>query len=101
MSTLLQPKNPEGVEGASKPKLDKSGWTDLQHTQYIIGLWDGIKGHPAKVRELPEWSWVPNDRYLRLRGILSGHPEHDTSAMKARERAWEEEHDRQKFGDAS
>jgi len=71
---------------AAAAGLDKSQWTDLQHIQYTIGLWDGVEGHPVQVRELPEWKWVPNDNYKRLRGILSGGPEHDTTEMKARER---------------
>ena len=101
MSAQVESQNSGRLDGAQDAKLGKSGWTDVQHIQYTIGLWDGIEGHPAQVRELPAWKWVPNDRYLKLRGILSDHPEHDTTEMKACERAWEEEHDRRKFGDAS
>jgi hypothetical protein len=79
-------------------KLDRSQWTDRQYIQYKAGLWDGIEGHPARVRELPEWNWVPNDEWRQLRGILSDHPDHDTTKMKADNRAEEEEHDARKFG---
>ncbi len=64
----------------------------------MVGVWDGIDGHPVKPRELPEWNWVPNQDWRKLEGILSDHPEHDTSEMKAAERAFEEEHDARKFG---
>jgi hypothetical protein len=33
-----------------------------------------------------------------MQGMLSDHPEHDTTKMKAAERAWELEHDARKFG---
>jgi hypothetical protein len=78
--------------------LDRSRWTELQHLQFLAGVWDGVEGHPVNPRELPAWDWVPNDEWKRGRGLLSDHPEHDTSEMKARERAFEEEHDARKFG---
>jgi hypothetical protein len=84
---------PDGSE-----TLDKSSWTELQHIQYLLGIWDGQPGSPVVPRPLPKRTWVPNDRWQRGRGMLSDHPEHDTSEMKARERAWEEEHDARKFG---
>jgi bifunctional DNA-binding transcriptional regulator/antitoxin component of YhaV-PrlF toxin-antitoxin module len=40
----------------------------------------------------------PKDAGRSLRGILSDHPEHDTSKARAEERAWELEHDERKFG---
>lgn len=43
-------------------------------------------------------TWVPNDDWRSLQGILSDHPEHDTSKARAEERAWELEHDERKFG---
>jgi hypothetical protein len=45
--------------------------------------------------------WVPNDNWRSLRGILSGHPEHDTSKVLHEERMWELEHDERKFGPSS
>ena len=42
--------------------------------------------------------YVPNDEWRSLRGILSGHPEHDTTAARKAEREWELEHDERKFG---
>ena len=42
--------------------------------------------------------YVPNDDWRSLEGILSGHPEHDTTKARAAERAWELEHDERKFG---
>ncbi len=77
---------------------DSSGWTELQKMHFLLGMWDGIPGSPVKLRELPEWTWTPNDEWQKLRGILSDHPEHDTTKMKADERAWEQEHDERKFG---
>lgn len=41
---------------------------------------------------------VPNEDWKSLRGILSDHPEHDTTRARAEERAWELEHDERKFG---
>jgi hypothetical protein len=82
----------------SSNALNKNGWTERQHLQFMVGLWDGGDGHPVKTRELPEWNWVPNDDWRRLEGILSDHPGHDSSEMKAGERAFEEEHDARKFG---
>ncbi len=55
-------------------------------------------GLPQKRRELPPWTWVPNDEWQKLEGILSDHPEHDTTEMKRRNRIEEEEHDARKFG---
>jgi hypothetical protein len=49
-------------------------------------------------KELPEWKWEPNNDWRSARGMLRDHPEHDTSKMKAAERAWELEHDARKFG---
>ena len=40
-------------------------------------------------KEEPEAKWVPNETWRSLRGILSGHPDHDTSKVRAEERAWE------------
>ena len=55
-------------------------------------------GFGPEPRELPPWTWVLNDNWQKLQGILSDHPEHDTTEMKARNRAEEEEHDARKFG---
>ncbi len=60
-----------------------------------IRKWLGLSSTP---RELPPWTWVPNEEWRKGRGILSDHPEHDTTEMKARNRAEEEEHDARKFG---
>ena len=98
MSTLVRSSNSRRLDGVSTVKVDKSGWTDLQHIQFTIGLWDGIEGHPVKVWELPRLNWVPNERYMKLRGILSGHSEISTTEIKRRDREWEQEHDAQKFG---
>ena len=98
MSTQVHSRNLGRFAEATAAKLDKSEWTDLQQIQYTIGLWDGVDGHPVQVRELPEWKWVPNEDYKKLRGILRDCSEHDTTEMKIRERAWEEEHDARKFG---
>jgi len=57
--------------------------------------WLGISNTP---RELPSLNWVPNEDWRKGRGILSDHPEHGTTEMKARNRAEEEEHDARKFG---
>ena len=46
----------------------------------------------------PLKDWVPNDDWRSLQGILSGHPDHDTTKARAEERAWELEHDERKFG---
>ncbi len=53
---------------------------------------------PSMTRELPEWTWEPNDRWQSGQGLLSDHPEHETSSPRAAERAWEREHDERKFG---
>jgi hypothetical protein len=42
--------------------------------------------------------WVPNDDWRKLQGILSDHPEHDTTAARHADRIWELEHDERKFG---
>jgi bifunctional DNA-binding transcriptional regulator/antitoxin component of YhaV-PrlF toxin-antitoxin module len=55
----------------------------------------GTAGEP---KELPEWKWEPNAQWRSARGMLSDHPEHDTSKARAEERAWELEHDERKFG---
>jgi bifunctional DNA-binding transcriptional regulator/antitoxin component of YhaV-PrlF toxin-antitoxin module len=39
----------------------------------------------------------PSEGWRSLRGVLSDHPEHDTSKARAEERAWELEHDERKF----
>ncbi len=78
--------------------VDKSQWSELQKIQYMLGMWDGVAGSAVKYRELPEWKWVPNDEWQKGEGLLSDHPEHDTSKMKADDKAWEEEHDARKFG---
>jgi hypothetical protein len=66
--------------------------SEVEKIRRMLGLLDG------KPRELPEWKWDPNDDWRAARGMLSDHSEHDTSAMKAAERAWELEHDARKFG---
>jgi hypothetical protein len=58
-------------------------------------------GRGNRPRELPPLNWVPNEEWRKGRGILSDHPEHDTTEMKARNRAEEEEHDARKFGSPS
>ncbi len=98
MATSINSNDPNDAFAKPVPPIDKSGWTELQHVQYMVGVWDGVEGHPVKPRELPEWNWVPNDEWKRGRGLLSDRPDHDTSEMKARERAFEEEHDARKFG---
>jgi hypothetical protein len=98
MSTQVISRNLGRFAEAAAAKLDKSQWTDLQHIQYTIGLWDGVEGHPVEARVLPEWAWVPNEDYKKLRGILSDRPEHDSAEAKASERVWEKEHDARKFG---
>jgi len=98
MSTQVNSRSFEGFAEVTAAKVDRSKWTDLQHLQYMVGIWDGIEGHPVVHRELPEWKWEPNDRWRKLRGILSGHPEHDTTAARNADREWELEHDRRKFG---
>jgi hypothetical protein len=100
MSTQIDARNLGRFAEAAAAKLDKSQWSDLQHIQYTIGLWDGVEGHPVQVRELPEWKRAPSNEWRKLRGILSDHPDHDTTKMKADNRAEEEEHDRRKFGSA-
>jgi len=60
-----------------------------------IRKWLGISSTP---RELPSWTWVPNEEWRKGRGMLADHPEHDTTRMKAANRAEEEAHDERKFG---
>ena len=42
--------------------------------------------------------WIPNDTWRTMQGMLSGHPDHDTSKVRHEERLWEAEHDERKFG---
>ena len=42
--------------------------------------------------------WIPNDDWRAMQGMLSGHPDHDTSKARHEEREWELEHDERKFG---
>ena len=95
MSTQSALTNPEAKRAGA---ISNPAFTELQKLQILLGIWDGIEGHPVTPRELQEWKWVPNDDWRRGEGLLSDHPEHDTSKMKANERAWEEEHDARKFG---
>ena len=76
----------------------KANWTELQHLQYALGIWDGVEGSPVRHRKLPERTWTPNDDWRSLSGILADHPEHDTTEMKRRDREWEDEHDARKVG---
>ena len=50
------------------------------------------------VLEPAEGATGRKDAGRSLRGILSDRPEHDTSKVRAEERAWELEHDERKFG---
>jgi hypothetical protein len=81
-----------GQSNPSATGAELPGASEVQKIRRMLGLLDG------KPRELPEWKWEPNDDWRAARGMLSDHPEHDTSKMKAAERAWEEEHDARKFG---
>ena len=76
----------------------KENWTELQHLQYTIGIWDGREGSPIRHRELPERTWVPNEEWRSLRGTLGSNAERSTTDSKAEERAWELAHDERKFG---
>jgi hypothetical protein len=98
MSTQIDARNLGRLSEAPLGEPDKSGWTDLQHIQYMIGIWDGVDGHPVVPRELPPWEWVPNEEWRKLRGILSDHPKHDTTEALRADRVWELEHDKRKFG---
>jgi len=98
MSTQIDLPNLEGFAEANVGKPDKSGWTELQHIQYMLGIWDGVDGHPVVPKELPPWEWVPNDEWRKARGMLSDHPEHDTTAARKADRVWELAHDERKFG---
>ncbi len=89
------------IENAFAPgrlALARTAATPLQQLQKILGLWDGVPGSAVRKDDLPPWEWVTNDEWRKLQGILSDHPEHDTSGMKAADRTWEEEHDARKFG---
>ena|ERR1700722_5396006 len=55
-------------------------------------------GSAVESKGLPDWKWEPNDQWRAARGMLSDHPEHDTSKARVEERAWELEHDERKFG---
>ncbi len=90
-SDKVQPGQPE-------PAVDRSEWTLKDQLHFDLGMWDGRPGSPVKYRELPERTWPPNEEWRSLRGILSGHPEHDTTKARAAERAWELEQDERKFG---
>jgi bifunctional DNA-binding transcriptional regulator/antitoxin component of YhaV-PrlF toxin-antitoxin module len=50
------------------------------------------------VLEPAEGATERKDAGRSLRGILNDLPEHDTSKVRAAERAWELEHDERKFG---
>ena len=84
------------VDSADLP--DKAQWTELQHLQYTICIWDGVEGSPVRHRELPKRTWVPNDEWRSLRGSLGNASERSTTDLKAEERAWELAHDERKFG---
>ena len=58
-------------------------------------------GFGTEPRELPPRTWVPNDNWRKLRGILSEFGDQDTTEMKEAERAREREHDERKFGPIS
>jgi hypothetical protein len=79
-------------------QIDKSGWTELQRIQFMLGMWDGVPGSQVKYREPPEWTWVPNEEWRKGEGLLSDRPDHDTTEMKRADLEWEEEHDARKFG---
>lgn len=98
MSTQIDTRSLGRLAEASAAKLDKSKWTELQRLHYQIGIWDGIDGHPVVPHELPPWKWVPNDEWRKARGMLSDHPEHDTTAARKADREWELAHDERKFG---
>ena len=98
MATHAVVTNSGEPETGATVEPDRSQWTFLQDLHYMLGMWDGVPGHPVVAKQMPEWQWVPNDRWKRGRGLLSDHPEHDTTEMKARARAEEEEHDARKFG---
>ena len=55
----------------------------------------------AGARWLGNRWWIPNEASRSLEGLLSGHPEHDTTRVRAEERAWELEHDERKLGAVS
>jgi hypothetical protein len=76
--------------------------TEGTQLRLILTAKDRMVLEPAQAstepKELPEWKWEPNDVWRPARGMLSDHPEHDTSKARAEERAWELEHDERKFG---
>jgi hypothetical protein len=98
MSTQIDSGNLRRLAEATGAGLDESGWTELQHLQYMLGIWDGIEGHPIVPHELPEWKWEPNDEWRKGQGMLEGHPEHNTTAARRADREWELAHDERKFG---
>jgi|SRR5271168_664798 len=57
-----------------------------------------LTGKDRLVLEPADCASDPKGDWRSLRGILSDHPEHDTSKARAEERAWELEHDERKFG---
>lgn len=84
------------VDSADPP--DKVNWTELQHLQYTLGIWDGVEGSPVRHRELPEKTWVPNDEWRSLSDIRRDSSQRSTTELKAEQRAWELAHDERKFG---
>jgi len=98
MATSINLADHKQTAGASNSSVDKAGLSELQQIQIMLGLWDGNPDTPVKTRALPAWDWKPNDRWRALEGVLSDHPEHDTSEMKQRNRDEEEEHYARKFG---
>ena len=98
MSVQANRMNIEALTAGGSAVPDKSCWTELQHLQYTLGIWDGSEGSPVRHRELPEWTWVPNEDWRSLGGALRDDPERSTTELKAEERAWEQAHDAWKFG---
>jgi bifunctional DNA-binding transcriptional regulator/antitoxin component of YhaV-PrlF toxin-antitoxin module len=76
--------------------------TEGAKLRLILTAGDQMVLEPAETavepKELPDWKWEPKDQWRSARGMLSDHPEHDTSKARAEERAWELEHDERKFG---
>jgi antitoxin component of MazEF toxin-antitoxin module len=66
--------------------------TEGAQLRVILTAKDRLVLEPAE--GATEWK----DTGRSLRGILSDHPEHDTSEARAEERAWELAHDERKFG---
>jgi len=77
---------------------EKMQLKDGAKLRLILASKDRLVVSPGEPRELPEWKWEPNEQWRAARGMLSDHPEHDTSKARAAERAWELEHDERKFG---